>query len=57
MNPNDAMYWVSNHKKYGLKSFDLLGVSYYPQWQDYTPADNLESLPLASTLHMEFDFL
>ena len=38
MNPNDAMYWVSNHKKYGLKSFDLLGVSYYPQWQDYTPA-------------------
>lgn len=38
MNPSDAMYWVSNHKQYGLQSFDLLGVSYYPQWQDYTPA-------------------
>ena len=38
MNPNDAMNWVANHKKYGLKDFDLLGVSYYPQWQDYTPA-------------------
>lgn len=38
MNPNDAMNWVANHKKYGLKGFDMLGVSYYPQWQDYTPA-------------------
>lgn len=38
MNPNDALFWVANHKKYGLKSFDMLGVSYYPQWQDYTPA-------------------
>ena len=38
MNPNDAMFWVANHKKYGLKEFDMLGVSYYPQWQDYTPA-------------------
>lgn len=38
MNPNDAINWVANHKKYGLYDFDLLGVSYYPQWQDYTPA-------------------
>lgn len=38
MNPNDAIYWVANHKKYGLYDFDLLGVSYYPQWQEYTPA-------------------
>ncbi|HEY9542719.1 glycoside hydrolase family 53 protein [Prevotella sp.] len=38
MNPNDAMSWIANHKRYGLQSFDMLGVSYYPQWQDYTPA-------------------
>lgn len=37
MNPNDVIYWVSNHKNCGLKNFDMLGVSYYPQWQDYTP--------------------
>lgn len=39
MTPNDAMNWIANHKKYGLSSFDMLGVSYYPQWQDYTPQD------------------
>lgn len=38
MTPHDAMNWVANHKQYGLKSFDMLGVSYYPQWQDYTTA-------------------
>jgi arabinogalactan endo-1,4-beta-galactosidase len=54
MNPNDALFWVANHKKYGLKSFDMLGVSYYPQWQDYTPAQlgefasNLYNTSLAS---------
>ena len=26
MNPNDAMNWVANHKRYGLKAFDMLGV-------------------------------
>ncbi len=37
MNPNDAMNWLANHKRYGLSPFDMLGVSYYPEWQDYTP--------------------
>ncbi len=39
MNPGDALYWLSRHKRYGLSSFDMLGVSYYPQWQEYTPAE------------------
>jgi arabinogalactan endo-1,4-beta-galactosidase len=38
MNPGDAMNWIAKHKKYGLKDFNMLGVSYYPQWQDYTPS-------------------
>ncbi|MGI6232992.1 MAG: glycoside hydrolase family 53 protein [Prevotella sp.] len=39
MTPSEAMYWLAKHKRYGLRSFDMLGVSYYPQWQEYTPAE------------------
>ena len=37
MVPNDAISWLNNHLAQGLLSFDMLGVSYYPQWQLYTP--------------------
>lgn len=39
MNPSDAMNWVANHRSHDLHWFDLLGVSYYPQWQEYTPEE------------------
>lgn len=39
MTPSDAMGWLSSHQRYGLKDFDLFAVSYYAQWQDYTPAE------------------
>lgn len=37
MNPGDANNWVANLKALGIHSFDMLGLSYYPQWQSYTP--------------------
>lgn len=37
--PSDAMSWVTNLKNNGILNFDMLGLSYYPQWQSYTPSD------------------
>lgn len=39
MDPSNAMAWVSNLKQYGISDFDMLGLSYYPQWQGYTPTE------------------
>lgn len=39
MNPNDAKNWVANLKSLGIRDFDMLGLSYYPQWQSYTPTE------------------
>lgn len=39
LNLSDAMAWVNSLKQYGINDFDILGLSYYPQWQDYTPAE------------------
>lgn len=39
MNPTDAMNWVTTLKQLGILDFDMLGLSYYPQWQGYTPYD------------------
>lgn len=39
MNPGDAMNWVNNLKQLNIENFDMLGLSYYPQWQGYTPND------------------
>lgn len=39
MNPTDAMNWVTTLKSYNIMDFDMLGLSYYPQWQGYTPND------------------
>lgn len=39
MNPGDAHNWVANLKSLGIRSFDMLGLSYYPQWQSYTPSE------------------
>ena len=38
MNPNDAKNWVGNLKALNIRNFGMLGLSYYPQWQSYTPA-------------------
>lgn len=37
--PGNAYNWVTTLKSYGIRDFDMLGLSYYPQWQSYTPAD------------------
>lgn len=39
MNPADALNWIANLKANNIEPFDVLGVSYYPQWQSYTPAE------------------
>ena len=39
MNPTDAMNWVTTLKNLNIMDFDMLGLSYYPQWQGYTPND------------------
>lgn len=39
MNPTDAMNWVTTLKNLNIMNFDMLGLSYYPQWQGYTPTD------------------
>ena len=33
------MNWVISVKSNGILDFDWLGMSYYPQWQRYTPAE------------------
>lgn len=39
MNITDSKNWVYTMKQNNIKDFDMLGNSYYPQWQGYTPAD------------------
>ncbi len=51
LDPGSAATWLSRHKRYGLNYFDLLGLSYYPQWQGYTPA---ELGNFASSLHTNY---
>lgn len=51
LDPGSASTWLSRHKRYGLNYFDLLGLSYYPQWQGYTPA---ELGNFASSLHTNY---
>lgn len=51
LDPGSAATWLSRHKRYGLNYFDLLGLSYYPQWQGYTPA---ELGKFASSLHTNY---
>ena len=51
LDPGSAATWLVRHKRYGLNYFDLLGLSYYPQWQDYTPT---ELGKFASLLHDKY---
>lgn len=51
LDPGSAATWLVRHKRYGLNYFDLLGLSYYPQWQDYTPT---ELGNFASLLHDKY---
>lgn len=39
MTANDVLNWVYNVKSNGILDFDVIGVSYYPQWQSYTPTE------------------
>jgi len=39
MTDSDVRNWVYNLKSNGISDFDIIGVSYYPQWQFYTPAE------------------
>lgn len=39
MTINDATNWVNNLEQNGIMDYDMLGVSYYPQWQRYTPEE------------------
>lgn len=49
MDPGNAMTWVNALKDYDIMGFDMLGLSYYPQWQGYTPKELGEFT--ASLLH------
>lgn len=35
MDSEDVKTWMSNITSYGIANFDMLGLSYYPQWQRY----------------------
>lgn len=39
MAPEESMEWVGNLTRLGIENFDIFGLSYYPQWQGYTPKD------------------
>lgn len=39
MAPEESMTWVGNLIRLGIERFDIFGLSYYPQWQGYTPKD------------------
>lgn len=39
MTNSDVLNWVNNVKSNGISDFDVIGVSYYPQWQFYTPSE------------------
>lgn len=39
MTNTDVLNWISNIKNNGILDFDVIGLSYYPQWQFYTPAE------------------
>lgn len=39
MTINDASNWVYNLDQNGIMDYDMLGMSYYPQWQSYTPEE------------------
>lgn len=47
----DVLNWLANLKSNGIKNFDIIGVSYYPQWQYYTPKELGE---LASTVYNKY---
>lgn len=36
MEANDVKNWVSNMKANNIADYDMVGLSYYPQWQNYT---------------------
>jgi arabinogalactan endo-1,4-beta-galactosidase len=36
--PDNALAWFDAAKAAGLTDFDVIGLSYYPQWSSFTPA-------------------
>ena len=39
MADGEVLNWLANVKAGGILDFDVVGVSYYPQWQRYTPRE------------------
>ena len=39
MSPGDAQNWIKKLQANGISNFDILGLSYYPEWQSYTPVE------------------
>ncbi|KAA3702837.1 arabinogalactan endo-1,4-beta-galactosidase [Bacteroides salyersiae] len=39
MAPEESMAWVESLFRLEIERFDMFGLSYYPQWQGYTPKD------------------
>ncbi len=49
--PENALWWFKQAKQHGVTDFDLIGLSYYPQWSEYS----LEQLPRAiSSLEQDY---
>ncbi len=43
--PENALWWFKQAAEHGVKDFDIIGLSYYPQWSTY----KLPQLPAAIT--------
>lgn len=41
--PENALWWFAEAKRYGIAGFDWMGLSYYPKWSSY----GLDSLSIA----------
>lgn len=41
--PENALWWFAEAKRYGIADFDWMGLSYYPKWSSY----GLDSLSVA----------
>ncbi len=41
--PENALWWFKQARENGVTDFDIIGLSYYPQWSDY----KLDQLPKA----------
>jgi len=50
--PENAGWWFREAREHNVTYFDVIGLSYYPQWSSFLPGD---LGPHVSYLHNEFD--